>query len=274
MSKIIKNAVYETANVETVKSFKKMDGNRTINNIHVKNIKEGLRNSLDLFPPITVNSNTLNIIDGQHRVTAFLELVNSGELPTTATLDVKYVNISPEDERECAVNANTCSKNWQLVDYINSFSITNENYRILLDWCQKHPLCYPNVSKTQKEKNNSKRDYRFRFASAILKQKSCATELKNGTLVITEDDLINASTLYAEIETILNLLPSKPSALEYVAIKWCSVRNFQEWNTWIKYIKKMKDTKKFMELPRNNARDWEVIFNQILAEIYKKEDNK
>jgi hypothetical protein len=42
----------------------------------------------------------------------------------------------------------------------------------------------------------------------------------------------------------------------------------------IKYIKKKKDTKKFIELPKNNARDWEVIFNQILAEIYKKEDNK
>lgn len=262
----------KTITVDTVRTFSKLDGNRTINNIHVKNIKNQMKDSLELFPPITVNKQTNHIIDGQHRVTAFLDLVNKGELPNTATLDVKYVNISPEDERECAVNANTCSKRWELVDYIYSFSVFNNSYKKLLKWCEEHPLCYPNRSKNSK----GKRDYKFKFAYSILKGRTSnnSKDLKNGTFNLTDDDIYLGNQVYSELETILDLLPSKPSALETIPVLWYEFRKLHSMDLWIKYIKKLKKNRtSFVELQRDDKKDWRIIFATVSYEIDKDKVN-
>ena len=131
----------KSLNREQLESFNQNSENRLINHGHKNRIKKQMEESLDYFAPITVNQRTNNIIDGQHRCSAFIELIDEGRLSKESTLDVKYLDIPEEKEKEAIVNANVNAKNWSLDDYIFSFSKKNEHYEKLIEWCANHMLC-------------------------------------------------------------------------------------------------------------------------------------
>ena len=120
--------------------FNSNSENRVINHGHVNKIKEQMKTSLNVMPPITINDITKNIIDGQHRLKAFQKLVDDGELPLDSRLPVMFVTISTDFEKEAIINANTNSKNWSLDDYIASYAKSNHIYKQLDEWCSNHAL--------------------------------------------------------------------------------------------------------------------------------------
>lgn len=242
-------------NREELKQFQNNSENRMINHGHKQRIKKQMLESLDYFPPISVNSLTKHIIDGQHRFKAFVELYDEGLLPLDSKLEVKYLEIPIEKEKEAIVNANINSKNWSLEDYINSYAVKIPDYSLLKNWCNRHMLC-----------NDGKRE-KFRYGSAMLKGKGCSKELKDGTFTLTQEELDYGEIVHNELVDILEILNKKTNNpfMEYLAISWCEVRHLHPYNVWRKELKQKKNV--IMKKPSENKKEWNDIFGFVLRGI-------
>jgi len=88
--------------------FKRCKGNRQINKLHVKRLKESM--SEEFIPmPIIVNEKN-EIIDGQHRFTAAKEL----------GLDIPFIKVNKLGKNQIH-RLNTNSKNWNGKDYLYDY---------------------------------------------------------------------------------------------------------------------------------------------------------
>lgn len=198
--------------------------NRMLNSSHVKSIGEQTILYLDIMPPITVNVETNNVIDGQHRLKAFQSLVASGRINPNSTIRVQYISVPPELEIPVIIDANTHSKNWTINDYIESYiSGGYVDYIRLYDWCLGHEL----TSRNGKPK--------YRYGAAIIKGFSCQRELKAGTLTINREEVENAEDVYNEMIAIMNIfkMPKNGAYIETFATIWCKYRNLCPFADWI-----------------------------------------
>jgi hypothetical protein len=99
------NQVIET---NDYKIFKTLVGNRSVNTLHVKRLKDSFRKAY-LLSPIIVNRK-LEIIDGQHRFLAAQEL----------GLPINYIVANNYGLEEVQL-LNTNMKNWKKEDYLNAY---------------------------------------------------------------------------------------------------------------------------------------------------------
>ena len=98
-------------------TFKTMEGNRNINKLHLRRLKESIKDNY-LFTVITVNENH-EIIDGQHRFAAIKEL----------GLPVRYVVCEGYGLNEIQI-LNRNSKNWNSDDYLEGYcNLGNREYQ-------------------------------------------------------------------------------------------------------------------------------------------------
>lgn len=88
--------------------FKTLKGNRNVNKLHVRRLKESFKEAY-LLSPIIVNQN-FEIIDGQHR----FEAAKSMELP------INFIICNNYDLKEVQL-LNTNMKNWKKEDYLNAY---------------------------------------------------------------------------------------------------------------------------------------------------------
>ena len=88
--------------------FKRMKGNRVVNNSHVKNLVKSMQEKY-LPQPLTVNED-MEIIDGQHRFAAAMEL----------NLPIYYQVINGTTISDVQ-RLNTNTKNWGNPNYLNMF---------------------------------------------------------------------------------------------------------------------------------------------------------
>lgn len=111
--------------------FKKIVGNRELNESNVRNIIDSIDNGVDYmaYNPILVTED-LHIIDGQHR----LEVCQRLKRP------VYYVKVPTIDIYHIAM-LNNNSKKWSLIDYINCYAdIGKKDYVFLKEYIQKTPI--------------------------------------------------------------------------------------------------------------------------------------
>lgn len=252
---------FDFASYEDALLFGKNQENREYNHSHLGKIKKQCLASLEAMPPISVNTLTNNIIDGQHRTRAFIELIQEGQLPTDSKLKVMYLEIPLSEEKQAIIDANTNSKNWSIDDYILSYAKAGiVSYAKLDEWCKLHSLT--------SDEGKSK----FRYGSAIIKGKRCNTELKSGTFTFTDDDLTRAEEIHAEMLEIVELfgLKGKGEWLESLATSWYSARGQHEFRVWMRELKAKKQ--RFLKLPKSNSKDWDNIFAQAHLAIDKKKD--
>lgn len=174
--------------------------NRKTNESHLRQIKRDMLVSLSDFPAIVINVITGNLIDGQHRVRAFLQLVKSGQLPEDAKLDVKLVEIENEEEFKTIININTNSKNWSIDDYIRTYVEQGiESYVLLDDFCKEgSPYLYDNKTKKRK----------YTYAAAILKPSvaSSGNNLKYGLFEISHEDIDRGRKKLRELEDLNSVM--------------------------------------------------------------------
>ena len=98
-------------------TFKTMDGNRNLNKLHLRRLKESIKDNY-LFTVITVNENH-EIIDGQHRFAAIKEL----------GLPIRYVVCEGYGLNEIQI-FNRNSKNWNSDDYLTGYcNLGNREYQ-------------------------------------------------------------------------------------------------------------------------------------------------
>lgn len=254
-----KHICFEAEPYEVAESFGSNQRNRMINRQHVQKLKRAWVNDPEALPPITVNVRTKNVVDGQHRLYAYKELVKEGKLNPDFKIDVKYVDIPIADELDAIIAANITSKSWSLDDFINSYTKMNvESYLRLEEWCKQHPLTCDNGRP------------KYRYGAAIIKGKRCQNDLKHGIFTITEEDLTRANDVHAEMLEIVELfkLTGKGPWIESLATSWSSIRNLHEFRVWMKELK--AKSQKFLNSPKENSKDWDNIFAQIHAAIDKK----
>lgn len=258
---MVKFIRFGLVNYSQSKSFGLNQENRVYNHAHLEKIKRQCEKSLDAMPPITVNTLTGHIIDGQHRTKAYQFLIENGRLPRNARIKVMYVEIPEEEEKQAIIDANTNSKNWSLDDYIASYAKAGIEYYVVLDnWCKSHVLTSDNGKS------------KFRYGAAIIAGKRCQKELKEGNFNFTEEDLEKAENIHAEMLEIVQIfnLQGKGSWIESLASSWSTVRGMHDFKTWLKELKAKKQ--RLMKLPKSNSRDWDSIFSQVHLAIDKKSE--
>jgi len=108
--------------------FTKLLGNREINTANLKTVTASIeRNNLLEVNPIIVNEN-LEVIDGQHRLEAAIQL----------GLDIYYV-ISKGATIDDVTWLNTAKKNWQILNRLDSYVDRGyKDYIYLRDFKDKH----------------------------------------------------------------------------------------------------------------------------------------
>ena len=106
--------------------FTKLEGNRNINKLHIKRLKNSIQKK-HLFTVLIVNEH-FNIIDGQHRFEALKEL----------GLPIHYIIIKGYGLKEVQIlNAN--SKNWSADDYLVGYcDLGKKDYIIYKDFKNKY----------------------------------------------------------------------------------------------------------------------------------------
>ena len=120
--------IYQT---EDYSSFKRIQGNRTINKAQVQKLYDSLGEHTEILSaiPIIVNDK-MEIIDGQHRFEALKKL----ELP------VQYIQVDGLGLSDVQI-LNSRTKIWSPVDYAKSFwEMGNQNYKVYLDFKSKYHL--------------------------------------------------------------------------------------------------------------------------------------
>lgn len=125
--------------------FKIMKGNRDVNKLHVKRLKESF-NEKYLLSPIVVNEN-YEIIDGQHRFAAAKEM----------GLPVNFIVCNGYSLKEVQL-LNTNMKNWRKEDYLNAYcDLGYPAYLKFREFMDNYPdfgLAAAEVLLTQKLTNN------------------------------------------------------------------------------------------------------------------------
>lgn len=254
---------YDSVSYEDTLKFGKNQGNRREIKSHVAKLKKQCLTSFAIMPPITVNVVTYNIIDGQHRLRAYQELVEQGVFSKEERMKVMFVEVPIENEKKAIIAANTNSKGWSLDDFIKSYCNEGNKYYVGLEnWCDSnHPL-----AKTGKKEKGLK----FRYGAAIITGRRCSSELKSGDFTFTEEELKRAEEVHAEMLEIIELfgLKGKGAWIESLACSWIAARNQHTFKVWFRELKKKKSS--FLKLPKDNSRDWDAIFGQVHLAIDKK----
>jgi len=119
----------ETIHVQQTKDYdllKNIDGNRSINQLHVKRLSNSMMNK-HLISPIIVNEK-YQIIDGQHRFEASKNL----DLPV-------YYIVIPGYELEEVQILNQNSKNWSVNDFLDGYcNLGKEDYIKFRDFVDQY----------------------------------------------------------------------------------------------------------------------------------------
>jgi hypothetical protein len=211
--------IYNDPNL--ISQFKFLTGNRHIDKKHVKKLKGDFLITR-LIAPCIVNMQTLNILDGQHRITAYKELLEEGKCDGI-NLKVVYSNLSLEDELKKVKPLNCDVKKWTLKDFVES-SIDTENpvSIALCKMASEHPLLH-SVTK----KGNVKP--KLRYAMACVYGRNITTDIKKGMIGITDEMVGSAQVIANEsYQIFLALHQPSNSWVEYMIQAWHAMRNDQE----------------------------------------------
>lgn len=152
-----------TLNTRNYEIFKKLQGNRAVQEDRIKNIINSINEVGYIKSPIVVNEK-MEVIDGQGRLEAAERL----------NLPIHYIIVPGIGIEECrAMNIN--QKSWGLTDYIKSYADMGQESFIL-------------IQKIIKEYEDSGFKLGL-FFTALMKKNAAPTKLiQNGTLNITKED--------------------------------------------------------------------------------------
>lgn len=120
----------EVRSTKNYDMFSGMEGNRYIRRTHVDRLVKSIKeNNLLSSNPIIVND-SLEVVDGQHRLEAARKLGSEVYYIVMRDLDLDDVRL-----------LNTTSRNWTLEDYLESHAKKgNHNYVILREYCREYGL--------------------------------------------------------------------------------------------------------------------------------------
>lgn len=228
--------------------------NRDINQQHVNELKKVIMDEgIDKLPPLQVGLWTNNILDGQTRDRALLQLAREGKIDPYTTMTVQYVDVAPEDEESyiIKINGGKGTKPWVLKDYISS-KIKGGNSNVVL------------FDKWRREKLGEKGS--ARVAMSILKGCNCTNSIKNGDFTLTKNEINTGDAVLNEMNQIFSLfkVTKNSNNIEAFASVWMNIRNEHSFKDWMKVFKNKTYKNKYIRnLDKVSTRReaWENVFN-------------
>lgn len=167
--------------------FKKLMGNRGVDNRRVNYIIKSIKNVGYISNPIIVNEK-MEVIDGQGRLSALEQL----------GMPVEYVVVNGVGLNECvAMNINKI--NWRISDYVRSFAdCGDEHYLRLTELMNKYPEFGLNV-----------------ISSAVFKiERLSAQQASSGRIYVTEQMVEEAITRLDWLKEILPFIENRGLRLD------------------------------------------------------------
>lgn len=271
--------VFVKVNYDQAKEFGRNQRNRKVQPTHVNDFyqwicENGVRSDGTCYGPypIHINKQTNHILDGQHKLEAYLKAIENGKIPENTPICVAYENMTEDDEIVRIIELNMNSKNWSLDDYVECEEDYNDNYRRLTAFAKTHDLCY-SYTKT------GKKSLKYRYSAAILTGKGCAKALKSRTIEITKEDLERGEKVHDELVAIRKDLCRRRGVpyssetnndLEAMVIQWYEYRDYITIDEFIKY---KYIPANLLNKDKRRQEDWKNLFNEIVsAKVMKKDE--
>lgn len=192
--------------------FNMLDFNRDLDRRHINKLKKSItQNGYLVANPIIVDSD-YNIIDGQHRFIACMEM----------GLPIYYEIV--EDSQNMIIDLNTTQKKWNMADYVNYYaSKGNAHYQRI---------------KTLKNKSNMSYDLILTVANKQGTSGTTTDLVRKGGLCFTLDDSLRAQSVISVILDICNNLKfNLTSRIAGSLVDIANIRNFK----WDRLIRQTKE---------------------------------
>ena len=268
------NQVFVKVDYSTAKSFGRNQRNRVVSKQHVNDFYQKIcsngvsQDGTGYGPyPIHVNIRTNHILDGQHRLAAYLKAIEEEKIPSDTLIYVAYEDLDEESEISKIIDLNINSKNWTLDDYVDCEKCCNDNFRRLTEFAETHSLCHTENSKGEKK-------CKYRYAAAILTGRGSAAALKNRTIQISDEDIERGELVHEELIGIRKVL-AKLRGIEYnegtyfdtegMAIQWMDYRN----RLTVDDFKNGYIPKNLLNIDARKQADWHNLFNEVFCKKYK-----
>jgi hypothetical protein len=205
--------------------------NRPLKKSQIKKIYDAMPECLPLLPAILVNVNTKHILDGQHRVAAFVKAMEDQKIPSNSTLTVKLINVTQDEELKIIKSCNGTSSVWS----INVRSAKAENGHV------NRVLAFSNGRSRLQANGKPKVNLCFQYvcgcSESFIKDNKSLEDFE-----VSDYNLELAARLYTEITSIFDVLDFSEVAQEkpFIAV-WRANRNKMSMNEWLRGFRKKKN---------------------------------
>ena len=259
--------IYYYDSEESIEVFKFLGFNRETNDKNIKKIARQLNDETHgsmFIPPVTVDINTMSIVDGQNRYVAFKRSFREGG---TQPMKVIYQDV-PKEYLDELIKLLQEGKKWDNKDYFRR-AIANGNKACseIELWCERHEeLCT--------DRSGINRSY----AMAFIYGRRVDREVKDLTLTITQKQLEFAEKIYKEVLAMFNAMKYKrANFIEGMAQSWYGIRkdknsaiNFFIDEMGMDFICKNIYEEMRNHQPNTKKSDWDYKFGQIMQNLYVK----
>lgn len=266
--------------IETVKKLKKHPQNRTIRQPQVNRILAAMERG-HCITEIVVNSRTNTVIDGQHRIAAYVKYsVLHPELAKSMKISCIYIDIPKESEFAEIITRNSTPVKWGTSDYINAFADAGyENYVRLREFMKSCNLCHGMSEDMKKKRINSPK---VTNALALLGIPYETTKYKAGMLEVAQDEIELAKKRAKEINSVLEAVDPQHTigtrSITYLIGSWVyrekadvGLSSEQRSMHIVSHKKEIREYVKESGNKLSKASDWNNLFNMVASQIYSQQ---
>lgn len=272
------NQIYLVDDLKIAEStFGFFKANRELKKAHIKEIKDAILSEpykAMFIAPIRVDINTYNIIDGQHRYSAFR---GAWECGSNEPMRVIFENLPTNDAINIVAKINSTSDNWGIKAYEHKLKEEgNQHILNIEEFGKSHPICQ------KVNKKNEVVGYYPRYVYAILFGKNITKEVKNGSVVVTDEDLVFGDKIYNEVEKLIHSLNYDINSwFESFAHSWYDIRkNDRIYNRIIDNLgidfiaKHIADTEMRKNHPVTSKGEWDKRLRTAIGVISERKERK
>jgi hypothetical protein len=215
--------------------------------------------------PIIINAETMSVIDGGNRVTAYKRAWDEGY---DFKIRAIFEDIPKEEEGDEVVTINTTQNSWGIRDFKKKLDDEcNESIMRYNEFALSHDFCHG------KFKKDGTAPINMRYTMAFLLGRNDSNNIKDGSICITQEDVDFANEIYPEVAAIYNTLGYTSSGgwFETMIHAWYHFRDSKQYSKrferfgFDKYLEKLKDGFDTEQVTSSSI--WESRFSSVLVAL-------
>lgn len=258
-AKELKGKLFELTNSdeEFINELKPLIGNRAIKKDKVNKIIRAISDGV-FMPSILVDENTLQVVEGNHRVAAIKECIKRN-IPFSLRMEIYNF----ESPLAIARVINNTGSKWAKNEKLYSFCTEGkESYLRLKALMDRHPLLCKSV-----HQDGVKSNYNITPTLNCVAMGRTSTTMdctfSTGSLVITDEQLMYGETIITELEKIQRCVPTSCIFRKESVIAWCRFR--QSLSSFEKFLSQFKKKSSDWQEPAQRLADWLNAFFEIAS---------